>query len=230
MKKAASIIFLILILIFPLSQGTAARKTPVLAQENPEKAYENVLCSAVCIYGNGYYGSGNILEIKDKEIVIATNKHIAMYFDDNSQIIFFNGAAYSGRLLGNSDHADVGFISVSAKELDQDTWNRIKAVNIQEEVYEGLKENSCFFMIDLASDINNPSLYKGVLVDKEKFLTDYGMEMLYGNGTAIPGMSGSGIFDYYGNYIGILSGATKQYELAAVPLKTILSEYEKCNK
>ena len=64
-------------------------------------------------------------------------------------------------------------------------------------------------------------------MEKEKFLPEYGTVMLYGDGGAVPGMSGSGIFDNCGNYIGTLSGATDRYELAGVPLPTVLSEYEK---
>ena len=50
--------------------------------------------------------------------------------------------------------------------------------------------------------------------------------MLYAKGETIPGMSGGGVFDAYGNYLGMLTGATLQNELAAVPAETITKEYE----
>ena len=37
----------------------------------------------------------------------------------------------------------------------------------------------------------------------------------------MPGMSGSGMFDDSGRLIGILCGATEQYELAGVPAERI---------
>lgn len=228
MKRIASVFFLFSMLAFTVFQGMRPRVTVVLKEENMEKAFENVLCSAVRIQGSGHYGSGSILLIKGEEIIIATNKHVVQYFDDNSYITFFNGESCSGSVLGSSETADVGFISVSASELLKETESRLKAVSTQTKAYEELKENSCFFMIDLASNPAGPVIYKGAVVDKEKYLPDYGMEMLYGDGMAVPGMSGSGIFDYYGNFIGILSGATEQYELAGIPLETVLEEYEKC--
>ncbi len=53
------------------------------------------------------------------------------------------------------------------------------------------------------------------------------MEMLYGKGNAVPGMSGSGVFDRYGNYVGMITGGTLQGEIAAVPVEVIEEEFEK---
>lgn len=228
MKRIASVFLLFIILAFTIFQGMWKKVTPVLTEENMEKAYENVLCSAVRIQESSQYGSGSIFLITGEEIIIVTNKHIVRYFDDNSYITFFNGESCNGRVLGSSETADVGFIGIPASELCKDTEIQIKAVSKRLEAYENLKKNSCFFMIDLANEPADPVVYKGVIVDKEKYLPDYGLEMLYGSGMAVPGMSGSGIFDYYGNFIGILSGATEQYELAGIPLKVLLKEYEKC--
>ena len=41
--------------------------------------------------------------------------------------------------------------------------------------------------------------------------------MLYGRGFAKEGMSGGGIFDGYGHFIGLLAGGTWQGEIAGVP-------------
>ena len=54
--------------------------------------------------------------------------------------------------------------------------------------------------------------------------------MLYGNGDAIPGMSGCGVFDGHGYYLGMLSGGTLQSEVAAVPAQTIYVQYEEIVK
>lgn len=227
MKKITSVILLILIVALILSKGRQSLETPVLSEENVEKAYENVLCCAVRIQGSGHYGSGSILAIKTDEIVVVTNNHVLQYFDDDSYVTFFNGAKCKGSVIGCSDTADVGFVSVLRTELEADEQNQLRSVRKQEKAYETLEKNSRFFMIDMASDSMNPVWYPGSVTDKEKYLADYGITMLYGDGIAVPGMSGSGMFDYYGNYIGTLSGATEHYELAGVPYKTVMEEYKK---
>ena len=57
------------------------------------------------------------------------------------------------------------------------------------------------------------------------YLEDFQREMLYGKGEVLPGMSGSGVFDGYGHYLGMLTGGTLQGEIAAVPAKTIYDEF-----
>ncbi|MGN1179601.1 MAG: serine protease [Suilimivivens sp.] len=230
MKKYLSVLSLIFLLIFIVLQGEQQKITPVLKNENLEKAYENVLCSAVRVQGSSHYGSGSILEMAGDEVIVVTNRHVVQYFDEQSYVTFFNGLQGQGEVLGYSATADVGYIRVSLRGAPKSKKNQLKAVSRRQKAYDDLKENACFFMIDIASDLTSPVLYKGAVVDKARFLEEYGTEMLYGDGAAVPGMSGSGIFDYCGNFIGMLSGATQQYELAGVPLKVILEEYEKCSK
>ena len=59
------------------------------------------------------------------------------------------------------------------------------------------------------------------MVDPDRYLEEFGCEMIYADGGAVPGMSGSGMFDDSGRLIGILCGATEQYELAGVPAERI---------
>jgi hypothetical protein len=227
MKKTVSLVFLALLLAFTIFSGSDNKTTPVLDKENREQAYQNVLCSAVRIQCNGHYGSGSILELSEKEAVIVTNRHVIQYFDENSYITFFNGISCEGEVLGCSQTADIGYLLVSLGDMEEEDRKALRMVEKSLSAYESLQKNSSFFMIDIASDRENPEIYSGAVVEKEKYLAEYGTEMLYGDGTAVPGMSGSGLFDDYGHFIGVLSGATEHYELAAVPLTTVLEEYKK---
>ena len=227
-KKCLSLMFPVFLLVFTVFCGMQqSLETSVLTEADMEKAFENVLCTMVCIRGNGHYGSGSIYEISQNEIIIVTNKHMLDYFDAQSYVTFWNGARCGGRIIGISETADIGFVSVSKEDMGRNEIKQLKCLRKREKVYDDLEKNDCFFMVDIASDWQDPVLYKGTVVDKELFLEEYGTEMLYGDGTAVPGMSGSGIFDYYGNYIGTLSGATQYYELAGVSLKTVMEEYKK---
>lgn len=201
--------------------------TAVLEEKDGEQAYKNVLCSAVRIQVNGHYGSGSIYRMTEEEIIIVTNRHVLQYFNEDSYVTFFDGRVGSGSLLGVSKEADVGFISIPLSGFTYEELLQLRNVRKQEEAYENLKESTRFFMIDMASDVSAPVQHEGTVLHNRQFLADFGMEMLYGDAYAIPGMSGCGIFDYYGNYVGMLSGGTLQNEIAAVPLDVIEREYEK---
>ena len=238
MKKKLPLLLLTVLLVsfglLYISQGKyrmmaygGLLSTPKQMTADIEQAYEKVLCSAVRIQGNGYYGSGSIFKMTANEMIIVTGRHVLTDFDEESYVTFFNGRMAKAKLLGISSEYDVGFLSVSCESFSEKELLYYRNVRIGEKEYDSIKKNDCFFMIDLATDVNNPVYCEGGVVDKEKYLEDYGVKMLYADGYAVGGMSGCGVFDERGNYIALLSGSTEQGELAAVPITAIMAEYEK---
>lgn len=224
--------------------------TPQLVQEDNQLAFENVLCSCVRIQVDGHYGSGSIFRMTEDEIIIATNRHVLQYWNQDSYITFFDGAVASGELIGVADEADVGFVRVPITSFTYDkllTYRNVRLVPLegdedseQEEnvtsiandsktnvtsIANDSKTNVTWLSIDLATDIWKPQLYQGVIIDALVKLEDFEVEMLYGRGAAQAGMSGGGVFDGYGNYIGMMTGGTLQDEIAAVPAETVWQEY-----
>ena len=68
--------------------------------------------------------------------------------------------------------------------------------------------------------------YKGQVLDPSKYLEEFGMEMVYGDSAFKEGMSGCGVFDVEGKYVGMLTGGTDQNEIAAVPAGVVAALYE----
>lgn len=195
--------------------------TPLLEEEDQAAAFANVLGSCVRIQGGGHYGSGNIYALTEDDIIIVTNRHVLEYFDGEGFVTFFNGRTADGRILGWGEEADVGFISVPAGPFPFEELLGLKSVRMRDGDCEGLNASGSFFIVDAAGSPDSPVLCEGRILDERKYLDDYGRDMLYGACWAVPGMSGSGIFDLYGNYIGILSGGTLQGEIAGVPADEI---------
>ncbi len=214
--------------------------TPLLLEEDLERAFENVLCSCVRIQTREHYGSGSIYKMRENEIIIVTNRHVLEDFDDDSCVTFFNGAVGFGELLGTSDEADVGFISISTASFPWEELLAFRNVRLLDTEREGgaqkgmqqenrADESIRFFCPDMANYFETPVMKCGELSPQAVYLEDFGMEMLYGRGSAAPGMSGSGVFDGRGNYLGMLTGATGAGEIAAVPLEVVRREYEEMN-
>ena len=197
-----------------------------------EEAFENVLCSCVRVKVEGHYGSGSIYKMLEDEVIIVTNRHVLQYWNEDSYVTFFNGRAAEGTLIGVSEEADLGFIGIPTAGFTYEellTYRNIRVAQMLENEIASEKvpaEGSELFMVDIASKWNTPVMMEGQLISPLMYLEDFQTEMLYAKGEAISGMSGGGVFDAYGNYLGMLTGATLQNELAAVPAETITKEDE----
>ncbi len=214
--------------------------TRQVQEENPEQAFGNILCSCVRLQANEHYGSGSIYLLKEDQLIIVSNRHLLQYWDEDSFVTFVSGAAESGEVIGLSEEADVGFLSVpidrfswqellelrNVRPLRKDMKSDENRVMSGEWEAESLSPGKKLLLIDMASDAYHPVMKKGEMISDAFYLEDFGMEMLYGTGEALPGMSGSGVFDGYGNYLGMLTGATDRGEIAAVPADVIHEAYE----
>ena len=213
--------------------------TPYLEEADLQKAFQNVLCSCVRFQVKGHYGSGSIYKMTENEIILVTNRHVLQYWDEDSYVTFFNGRVSEGTALGVSEKADVGFVSIPVGKFTYEELLFFRGVRMERENAGENKENDRiavpksnteFFMADMASEWNEPVMKQGKVIEPVIYLEDFQAEMLYGNGDAIPGMSGCGVFDGHGYYLGKLSGGTLQSEVAAVPAQTIYVQYEEIVK
>lgn len=205
--------------------------TPLAKEDDLQQAYANVLCSCVRIQVEGHYGSGSIYKMLEKEMIIVTNRHVLQYWNEDSYVTFFDGRVSGGSLLGISKEEDLGFISVPTDRFSYEELLSYRNVRMRRSVEGDNKKEeipvngSRLFLVDLASEWNTPVMKEGEIISPLIYLEDFHTEMLYAKGDAVPGMSGCGVFDGYGNYLGMLTGGTMQGEIAAVPAETINRKY-----
>ncbi len=232
--KKKRLIYLILIAVLILTVQAAGSQTDrdqpaseLSADESDldgEFSLESVQGCCVRVQVNGHHGSGIIYRITEDEIIVATNRHVLQYWDEDSYVTFCNGAVGNGRRTVLSESADVGFISIYTAFLTDGERKDLKAADrIKESPAEGMK----IYMIDMASDLWNPVVYEGEVLSSQRYLEDFGMEMLYGEAASKAGMSGTGVFDSGGRLLGMLAGGTDANEIAAVPAAVLEEEYEK---
>ena len=208
--------------------GLGLAFTPLSQEEDLEQAFCNILCSCVRLQANGHYGSGSIYLMEADAIIIVSNRHLLEYWDEDSFVTFPGGIAQDGKVIGLSGKADVGFVRVSIDHFSWEELLALKNVRPRRESPENptVTPGRGLLLVDMASDPDHPAMKRGEVILARTYLDDFGMEMLYGPGEALPGMSGSGVFDGYGNYLGMLTGATMGGEIAAVPAEVIDREYQ----
>lgn len=178
-----------------------------------------ILRSCVRVQTNGHYGSGSIFALDEDKITIVTNRHVLQYWDDDSYVTFFNGASGSGWMVDCPGQADVGVLCVYTAGLSAEELNGLSKVEVSDSEPE---RGDWFFMADVASDVWEPVFYQGQILEPLVYLEDFGMQMLYGDSAFRAGMSGCGVFNAEGKYIGMLTGGTDQNEVAAVPVEVVI--------
>ncbi len=230
MKKKKLLLLFVCLFVMSLflwrgSVKSGFSETKILEKADVEQAYGNVLGSAVRICGGGIYGSGNIYDVTEKDIIIVTVGHVLSGFDEDGYVTFFDGKEVKGRVIGKDIVTDVGFVAVSREFFSEEEILDYHMVKRDADSYKKTKKNNCFFMIDMATDVYHPIYYEGGIVEKDKKLEEFQIPMLYGDGCAVAGMSGCGVFDEFGNYIAMLAGSTEQAEIAAIPFTVIEEEF-----
>ncbi len=226
-------------------------KCVVLQENNCEKAYENVKNCVVELHMGNAYGSGVIWEITPEAIVIATNKHVLDFWEEEeSYIIFAQGYSAQAKLIGVSDRYDVGFVQVDCGKvgdvapdygsldnatsdcgsLDDDALDygkliTLRQVSKEKEAYEQLQADDAIFYVGAGRE-ETEGFFLGSVGEKQCYIPEFGEEMIYGYGYARSGMSGGGTFDAKGRLVGMISGGTKESETASVPLCAMWEAYE----
>lgn len=201
-------------------------RCPILKEENPEAACENVIDSVVRIDMGKAYGSGVIFRLTEDGVVIATNRHVLVYWnEDTGAVCFPQGWYVSARMLGSSQSCDVGFLQVDKEELGLEELMELRSVSVDKTVYDSLQKGAAAFCLG-ADRALDETLYQEARVEEtDRYIEIFGGEMLYARGFAKEGMSGGGIFDGYGHFIGLLAGGTWQNEIAGVPLGEVERAY-----
>lgn len=211
-------------------------ETPVLATDNCEKAYENVVPCVVGINMGNAHGSGMVWEMTSEGIIIVTNKHVLEYWDELiSYVQFPQGYFADAHIIGISKEHDVGFLMVDSGELDYGELETLRYVRKDMEAYGKTKAGDEMFCVGSESGTNiygkpimegGENFYKGSIGDMDRYIDEFGEYMIYALGYGKPGMSGGGTFDAKGNLIGMISGGTADGETASVPLPVMMEAYE----
>lgn len=137
--------------------------------------------------GGCWAGSGVIIKVTDKETYILTNNHITGKRKDDVILFVENGDKKAqAEIVKQHQFVDIAVIKVSDKLDGKEAIKKIAIVNIQDPVYV----------------VGNPLRVKNVY--SEGVVAGYdGISMLL-QMPCIYGNSGSGVFDKYGNLVGIV--------------------------
>ncbi|WP_026499194.1 S1 family peptidase [Butyrivibrio sp. WCD2001] len=201
----------------------------------------NVRSSTVQIQVGKQYGTGNIISINSEKIRILTAAHVVQKWDnsESNYVIFFNGKVADANLDTIDDYYDAAIISVETAALEPYDLMNLRRVTLDYSVMSGFDKQKDETVIALesnhlvnAKEVQTYNYYGndtgiagkyiyGPVINPDILVVDYGYKMIYTKLAAHSGMSGGGIFDINGHYVGILVGGSDTGETVGVRLTDI---------
>ncbi len=177
--------------------------------------------AAAEILAGGLQGSGVIWGASTEGVLILTAAHVLEEAEDLVRVIFGNGSEAAAEDIQIYEEIDLAILLVPWEDIPENQEKRIYRVRIDKEQFDALQaEDICLAVGFRAGRLEG---YMGKVLDPWIFMEEYGQYMLWAEAEIKPGMSGGGLFDTQGNFLGILSGGSSDSEAAVVPLSVIMS-------
>lgn len=192
------------------------RETPLITGQHERNL---VLPAVVEVHGSNASGSGSIFEVTANHVLIVTAGHVVAE-NENLSVTFFHGKELPCEVVKTDSRADAALLAVKASDLTDEDRKILCRVRTGTEPYGQLKKNDIIFLVK--GNQEEVQILEAGVVEKDKMLPEFIVPMLYADGTAQKGMSGSPVFDEEGYCIGILVAATEYGELAILPIAEIL--------
>lgn len=168
-------------------------------------------------------GSGVIYQKKADSLIIVTAAHVLVPGRDSVTVTFSDGFVITTDDYYISNHSDLAFANIPLSLLPKNKQKKYIPVQIDKAAFDGVQGGDEVVFQGTAGDVD--SLYTGTVWENWIFAEDFGQYMMIIQGDVEPGMSGGGVFDTAGNFLGIICGESENGEVAAVPLSIIEAEY-----
>lgn len=186
-------------------------------------------------------GSGVIWRLGDG-IVIVSNRHLLMK-DVTAEIIFGNGETAAADVIGYSQQYDIGFVSIPEEAVTSGVLRDIYEAVPSMYGTESEEARAAFaaeyrtrrvMQVGAVIDRSTANFSIGSIMGLE-YVPLFNTHVLETACQSRPGMSGGGVFDEGGRFLGMISGGDvpenaeiREAEITySIPPALIVSEYEK---
>ncbi len=164
---------------------------------------------SVAVSCGDHYGCGTIFDSTDSALIVVTALHILedLTADQTKDIsvTFYDDEEYNASILKSDRHLDLAFLEVPKNSM-QKQYDTIlgNAARLKTSPAAGDK---IYFV-----DANEKKVYSGSIASPSVYSEDLGLDTIYCFCQVSPGMSGTGLFDEEGRYLGILLGGSDNAE------------------
>ncbi len=183
--------------------------------------------SVVEVRAGGVVGSAVLWEVSDDGdgIVLLTAGHVVdeLRGEELPAVVFPDGEEYICERYERPEGIDVALLFLLEAELAKKLTQEDCFVRVDRERFDSLRDGDGCMAVG-SGDSEGAAVCTGEILDNWIYMEDYGQYMIWADVEIRPGMSGGGLFDGEGFFLGILSGGSEDGQLAAVPLSLILAD------
>ena len=181
-----------------------------------------------------HYGCGTIYDSDDSSFIIVTAMHVLEDYyggvSDEIVVTFDDQELCEATILKDSATLDIVFLSVDKGTVSDDHYSIFDFTsdkNISSESSGDVKSDNTLLpgQTIYFVDANTGDIYAGSIASPSVYAEDFGMEMIYCYCAVTPGMSGTGMFDEDGHYLGILLGGSDEAEAVCLDAGSIRDGY-----
>lgn len=183
-----------------------------------------MLTTAVQIRAGGLSGSGVIYEEAEDGLVIMTAGHVMADTKREVAVTFYDGYEVTCQEFWLFPEVDCAFLMVPYKELPQEWASQYMAVQKDRLTFDTIERESGVFLSDPENE-NEFGYRFALLMENWIYVEDFGQYMMILSGDVEAGMSGCGVFDEFGCFLGILCGENESGELAVMPYSVLDAAY-----
>ena len=176
----------------------------------------------VRIRAGNLLGSGVIYRSDESTVWIATAAHVLEQVESEAEVTFRDGYVARSYSIVRGKEQDIAFLLIHREALvdettGEDHGDHYRCTLISKEAYDAVLPGDVVIAMGSKSGAGEEA-YAGVLLQDYIFLEDFGAYMLLAEVEVKPGMSGGGLFDAKGNFLGILCGIAEDGEVAVAPM------------
>lgn len=212
MKKRIGAVLLVLGMLLGCLNGGIAKETEAVT---------------VQVEAGNLRGSGVIYEKNESFLIVATAAHVLPWETEAVSVTFSDDFAVTTDFYYRSSHSDLAFINIPLASLPKRNLKKYTPVQLDKTSFDAVRSGDKVIFQAIGTEGNSAinSAYTGTVLENWIYVEDFGQYMMLLQGNIEPGMSGGGVFDEEGNFLGILCGESERGEVAVVPFSIIQAEY-----
>ncbi len=201
--------------------------SPPIYAENPQEEnmadlLQKVVTGAmVQIQVGDAVGSGVLWNVDGDKLVIITAAHLFTMGNGIGQVTFADGWRVPILEYTVTD-TDLAFLFVEWQKIPEEHLAEYNL--IRTERAEQLQNGEGVILMGSGSGVAADA-YEGSVIENWIYVEDFAQYMIWVDAVSNPGMSGGGLFDYEGNFLGILCGTNDDGETVVLPFSIIYALY-----
>lgn len=207
------------------------QESPLLESMHPEqenlagKLQKQAAGMMVQIVAGDLLGSGVIYEADDSMLYIATAGHVLAQAKEQVLITFADGFRVECSEYEVMEHAELAFLAVEREKIPAEKLKQYYKVNADKESFDGIKTGDGVIVMGSKSSVAGEA-YEGELLNNWIFVEAFGQHMMLAKAELVQGMSGGGMFDAKGHFLGLLCGENADGEVAVLPLSVMMAAFD----